>query len=82
MAAKEIEITGSSQVINVVLKKHLIKRKILAGITMVVDVEVNISIGNVKLNTFTIQSDFVLTADEFNALRKELNVSPSVAGGD
>lgn len=68
-------ILGKSEITNVTFKKHFVKRKILVGLTMKIDVDVNISIGEVKLNTFTIQSDFVLTADEFNEIKSKIGGS-------
>ena len=78
------EISGGSEIINISFIKHFIKRnkiKEQSGLTMIVDVDVKICIGDVELKTFTIQSNFTLSAEEFNKIRK-LKISPSVAGGD
>ncbi len=41
------------------------------GLTMIVKVEVEFLIHGVKISPTTMQTEFMLTADEFNLLRKQ-----------
>lgn len=68
-----IETTAKSKVIDINYQKHygrFWKKKIQCGITVTVDVEVEMDINGVKIQPLLIQTIFMLTADEYNALRK------------
>lgn len=77
------EVFSKSEVQNICFKKHFLRRgkkapKELCGLTMIVDVDVQIKIGDIELDIFTINSTSMLTAEEFNKLK----TSPLVTGGD
>lgn len=74
-----LEIEAVTEITTIEFEPHYLRRlkgqprgkaKQLAGFTMVIEAEYNISLSGVKIETISSSISSRLTADEFNQLRK------------